>query len=102
MQNDFGNCSQGSAFIALKETCLIRVEQRDSEFFKRAIQFVDWILTKQRDDMKAICQASFVEHTFDGMDQEDIKFLQPFLTSALRKSMRGAMGNPLKRLEKIR
>ncbi|WP_163341170.1 hypothetical protein [Desulfopila sp. IMCC35008] len=87
LQNDFGDASQGSAFIALKEAYLKNVKERNSEFVKRAIQFVDWVLVSGRDDMVAKCNACFVEHALEKLNEEDLDFVKPFFTSKLKKQL---------------
>lgn len=93
LQNDFGNCGQGAAFIALRDAYHIAVTQRDSDFVKRSLAFIDWVITTQREDMKAVCWACFVEHILEDLDRADFEFVRPFITSALREELRCEYGN---------
>lgn len=47
------------------------------------IQFSGWIIEEGRDDMKGILAACFVEHIYDDLNREDIKYLLPLLGNSI-------------------
>ncbi len=74
--------SQAHAFICMRDIYQVSITQRNTSLTKRIIQFANWVIEEGRDDMKSILAACFVEHIYDGLDRDDIKYLHPFLGSS--------------------
>lgn len=81
-QKDGWEFSQAHAFGCMREVYQQSVRQRSTALTGRIIQFADWIIEQGRDDTKSILAACFVEHLYDGLDREDVKYLKPLLDNS--------------------
>ena len=75
--------SQGGTFHFLRDVYRESIKQRNTALTKRTIQFASWVIEEGRDDMKSILAACFVEHIYDDLDREDIKYLLPLLGGSM-------------------
>ncbi|HML75769.1 MAG TPA: hypothetical protein PKB02_14865 [Anaerohalosphaeraceae bacterium] len=79
VQKDDRDFSQAHAFCCLRDVYQESIKQRNTTLIKTIIQFASWVIEEGRDDMKGILAACFVEHIYDGLGREDIKYLHPLL-----------------------
>ncbi|NLW83615.1 MAG: hypothetical protein GXY41_04315 [Phycisphaerae bacterium] len=83
VQKDGWEFSQAHALLCLREVYQESIKQRNTTLTKRIIQFSSWIIKEGREDMISILAACFVEHIYDGLDREDIKYLRPLLKNSM-------------------